>query len=113
MNSTILEIRKSAVLVFIALLAGVSTAFGQSDTSWQAIGIDTVLTNKHVNINNTLDVHGKITADSMRVRGALHIGDSSLTLVNDVYDGIVRSDHIRSTQGRIALFGDDGSGNVG
>lgn len=33
MNSTILEIRKSAVLVFIALMAGVATAFGQSDTS--------------------------------------------------------------------------------
>ncbi|MCE9539032.1 MAG: hypothetical protein K8R85_07430 [Bacteroidetes bacterium] len=108
-----LLIRKIAVVVFTTLVVGsIDKVFGQTDTLWQATDSNTIATNKYVKINNNLDVHGKLTVDSMRVRGALHIGDSSLTLIDDVTDiGTgVKSDHIRSTQGRIAFFGDNGVG---
>ena len=99
-----------AKLMFLTLMVStINTALGQNDTSWQAIGTDTVVTNKHVEINNNMRVYGKITADSLRVRGTLHIGDSSLTLADDVTVGIVTSDHIRSSQGRIAFMGAVGS----
>lgn len=40
-----LQIRKKAILIFIGLMLNITGAiFGQSDTSWQAIGSDTVLT---------------------------------------------------------------------
>ncbi len=111
MDLQTLQITKSAKLIFIILLVGLTgIVFGQSDSSWQAIGSDTVFTNKHVTINNTLDVHGKLTVDSMRVRGPLYIGDSTLSLHHNVTVLNVKSDHIRSTQGRIAFMGAMGSG---
>jgi hypothetical protein len=100
------KITKIAKLLLILMLASsTSIIFGQSDSSWQSINPDTVFTNKHVEIDNTLEVYGKITADSLRVRGPLHVGDSSLTFINDYNVSGVLSDHIRSTQGRIAFMG--------
>jgi len=65
MNTPTFQFRKSTVILFIALMVSITgTAFGQSDTSWQAIGSDTVSTNRHVVINNTLDVNGKLTAEN-------------------------------------------------
>ncbi|MCE9539027.1 MAG: hypothetical protein K8R85_07405, partial [Bacteroidetes bacterium] len=102
---------KKIVIMFITLTVNiVNISFGQSDTSWQAAGTDTVFTNKHVKVNNTMDVYGKLTVDSMRIRGPLHIGDSSLTFIDNVPGLGGPSDHIRSTQGRIAFFGDNGVG---
>lgn len=112
MKTTTLKAIANVIFIAILIVSIINTAFGQSDTSWQAIGSDTILTNKHVQVNNNMRVYGKITTDSLRVRGALHIGDSSLTLLDNVYDfgTNVYSDHIRSTQGRIAFFGDNGVG---
>ncbi|MGB3947304.1 MAG: hypothetical protein WBM13_04940, partial [Bacteroidia bacterium] len=113
MKTKITILKTITSLMFLTLILGtINIAFAQTDTSWQAIGADTIVTNKHVQINNNMRVHGKITTDSLRVRGALHIGDSSLTLVDDVFDfgTNATSDHIRSTQGRIAFMGDNGAG---
>ncbi|MCE9539029.1 MAG: hypothetical protein K8R85_07415 [Bacteroidetes bacterium] len=111
MNTPTFQFRKSKVIFFIALTVSITgKAFGQSDTLFQAAGPDTVFTNRHVVINNTLNVYGKITADSMRIRGPLQIGDSTFSFHDNFTILNVKSDHIRSTRGRIALFGDDGVG---
>ena len=80
MNTSTFQFRKNKVILFIALMVSFTgTAFGQSDTLFQGAGSDTVFTNRHVVINNTLNVYGKITADSMRIRGPLYIGDSTFS----------------------------------
>ena len=105
MKNPVLQIAKSAVIVCITIMIVVTgNLFGQSDTLWQSGGSDSVLTNKHVKINNTLDVYGKATVDDLHIHGTLQIGDSSFYLKDNVPVSPYSVDQIRSSGGRIALM---------